>query len=195
MDMLKLKRIQWQRWSRYVWLAIFALFAMGMVPSEARAQSSKEYKLKLAFLYNFTKYVTFPAEAFKTDQSAFVIGIVGTDPFGANLDRLAKKRPAQGRRIEVLRLLTTDDFSSCHILFIAKSISLIETDKIISASESFPTLIVGNDEGIAIRGGVINFYLKSNETLGMEINPKAARKRLLTINAKLLSLARIVETQ
>ncbi|MFT5525807.1 MAG: hypothetical protein ACI9G1_003670 [Pirellulaceae bacterium] len=196
-DMYSFKRTRnkWRGIGRFILLTAIALSVCGLISREVRSQSSKEYNLKLAFLYNFTKYVAYPATAFKTADAPFVIGIVGTDPFGASLDRLAKKRTAQRRSIEVMRLSSSDDFSACHVLFVSRSLSSAKVEEIISASTNKPILLVGDDEGFARRGGVMNFYLKSNETIGMEINATAARERLLTVNAKLLSLARVVESQ
>jgi len=46
-----------------------------------------EYVVKAGFLFNFAKYVEWPADAFDKPDSPISIGIVGADPFGEDLDR------------------------------------------------------------------------------------------------------------
>jgi len=57
--------------------------ALGILLSVgARAQAADEYRIKAAFLYNFAKFVEWPAQAFKSPSDPIVIGVLGTDPFG-----------------------------------------------------------------------------------------------------------------
>ncbi|HEX3129706.1 MAG TPA: YfiR family protein, partial [Thermoanaerobaculia bacterium] len=41
-----------------------------------------EYQLKAAFLFNFVKFVEWPAEAFNGERSPLSICVYGADPFG-----------------------------------------------------------------------------------------------------------------
>ena len=52
-------------------------------------------------------------------------------------------------------------------------------------------LLVGEQDGFATQGGLINFYLEQNR-VRFEINPGEARRREVRISSKLLGLARIV---
>src|ERR1700722_10108529 len=69
----------------------FALFIILLGASAANtsvllAQQSKpaEYQVKAVYLYNFSKFVEWPATAEK--QNSFAICILGHDPFGPALD-------------------------------------------------------------------------------------------------------------
>src|ERR1700681_3665474 len=66
---------------------VLLTMATGLLSSQARAQTSNEYQVKAAFLYNFAKFVDWPAEAFGSSGAPFVIGVVGDDPFGGALDQ------------------------------------------------------------------------------------------------------------
>src|SRR5208283_2536946 len=74
------------------------------------AQSSglidREYTIKGAFLYNFGRYVQWPATAFVDDHAPFVIGVLGTDPFGAILDEIASSAKIDGRTVVAKRFAT-----------------------------------------------------------------------------------------
>src|SRR5882672_1690342 len=61
--------------------------ALLLTLSSSRAQDAplSEYRLKAAFLFNFAKFVEWPAEAFVETNSPFVIGILGDSPFGDDL--------------------------------------------------------------------------------------------------------------
>jgi hypothetical protein len=54
-------------------------------------------------------------------------------------------------------------------------------------------LIVGESQGFALRGAVVNFYVETNK-IRFEINVDAALRHHLKISSKLLALAKIVES-
>src|SRR5580698_5307341 len=44
-----------------------------------------EYQVKALFLFNFAKYVEWPAAVFTNATAPITIGVLGTDPFGDSL--------------------------------------------------------------------------------------------------------------
>ena len=54
----------------------------------AQTPPINEYQVKAAFLFNFTQFMEWPKTSFPNDQSPFVIGIFGDDPFGAYLNEI-----------------------------------------------------------------------------------------------------------
>ena len=80
---------------------------------------------------------------------------------------------------------------ACHILFVNTS----EPDhirRIITLLAKEPVLTVGDTEGFAQQGGMINFITQQNKTR-FAINVDAAQRARLRIRSKLLKLAKIVE--
>ena len=77
-----------------------------LTPASARAQSDDraEYSVKLAFLYNFTKFVEWPAEAFPDRGAPLNICLVGQDPFGYDTPVDSRTCRASTRRQTRLRL-------------------------------------------------------------------------------------------
>ena len=177
---------------RFVTAAIIAVvLATG---SEARAQTAttKEYKVKATYLFNFAQFVEWPAAVFGDATAPIVIGVLGDDEFGPFLDQLVQGEKVKGRLLIVKRSRKIDELQGCHILFISKSEEARLT-AILALLESSSILTVGEIEGFAQRGGIINFFLEG-EKLRFEINPEAADRCGLKIRAQLLSLSKIVTT-
>src|SRR2546429_1250447 len=68
-----------------------------------------EYQLKAVFLFNFAQFVEWPPAALPGDSAPFVIGVLGKDPFGADLDDIVRSEEhtseLQSRLHLVCRLL------------------------------------------------------------------------------------------
>jgi hypothetical protein len=74
------------------------------VPAGAQEPSeAPEYRIKAAFLYNFTLYTEWPRRSFAKADSPIVLAVVGDDPFGAELERRGARKTVRGRPIEVRR--------------------------------------------------------------------------------------------
>jgi hypothetical protein len=59
---------------------------------EFKSTQYKEYEVKAAFMYNFLKFVDWPAEKMASDGNQIIIGIIGQDPFGSAADILNDKK-------------------------------------------------------------------------------------------------------
>lgn len=152
--------------------------------------SAAEYQLKAVFLYNFTRFVEWPPTAFESYNDAFVIGIVGDDPFGAMLERTIADEMIGRHPIRIRRYNELKDIGDCHILFV-NSGDATETRKILAAMEGKKTLTVSDMPNFARMGGMIGFYTLQNK-IRMQINATEARKAGLSISSKLLSVAQVL---
>ena len=95
--------------------------------------ASREYRIKAAYLYQFGRYIDWPANAFADSQSPFVIGVMEGDPIIADLDQIAEIKKIQDRPIHIQRFASPDDVRACHIVFLSASLSA-ETQEAIVAS-------------------------------------------------------------
>jgi hypothetical protein len=152
---------------------------------------NREYAIKAAYLYQFGYYTEWPAEAFTNDQSPFVIGVLGADPFGTALDDIAREKKIAGRPIVIKRFTSLEDYKPCHILYMASSAVPEGKLSAIQKEQKFPVLIVGETPGFAEQGGAINLFVEQNR-VRFEINVAVAKREQLKISSKLLSLAKIV---
>jgi hypothetical protein len=166
-----------------------SVLSMTVFDISAETKPSPEYIIKAAFLFNFAKFVEWPADAFKDDLSPINLCILGTDPFGPALDTL-KDKTIKGRPFKTKRVNKVDDIEACHILFISAS-EKGNLKQILDAVRNSNTLTVSEIEGFVQMGGIINFIIV-NQKVHFEINPAAAERSRLKISSQLLKLARIV---
>lgn len=165
--------------------------ASGATPPQ-EPQALPEYVVKAGFLFNFAKYVEWPADAFEKADTPITIGIVGADPFGDGLERTLKNKTVRNRPFSVLRFPERSVLQRCHILFIPRT-ERENLPAILKQVETWPTLTVGEDEGFSRSGGTTNILIEK-EKPRLEVNPDAADKARLTIDPKLLKVAAIVRT-
>lgn len=155
----------------------------------ACAQSVDEYQVKAAFLYNFAKFVEWPPQAFKTPADPISICILGANPFGNALEQAVKGKAVEGRSFTV-RQISDLNPCHCHILFVTASERKHFRSKLGSLKAS-GVLTVGDSQGFAADGGIINLKLEDAK-VRFEINVDAAVEEQLRISSKLLGLAQIV---
>jgi len=169
-------------------LLIFILLfpAVGL----ARAQESKEYQLKAAFLFNFVQFVKWPPDSFSNAGAPFCIGILGDDPFGSALEETIRGEAIDNHPLTVVRAQRIEDLKDCQVIFVCRS-EEGHVSEILSQLDSRPILTVSEVESFARDGGDIDFYL-SDGKVRFEINPGSAQRCGLKISSQLLSLGKIV---
>jgi len=148
-----------------------------------------EYKVKAAYLYNFAKFVEWPAEVFADPSLPLNVCVYGKDPFGNALDAINDKT-AKGRKLVVKRYSRTKDLQKCQITFISPA----EKENLTTILENIkgkPILTVSDMEAFADRGGIIFLYKYKNK-IRMEINIDAAEESALKMSSKLLKLAQVI---
>jgi hypothetical protein len=154
------------------------------------ADAPTENQVQAVFLYNFSRFVEWPAQAFAAPDDPFVIGIVGSDPFGARLDEAIRNEQVNGHPLTVRRFRSVSDIDNCQILFIDRS-EIGHLGQILAALEHHSTLTVSQADGAAQHGVMIQFATE-NSRIRLRINVESARAAGLTISSKLLRPAEIV---
>ena len=175
-------------------LSVSLSWAPEALAQAADSSDSSEYLIKAGFIYNFAKFVDWPATAFAQPDSPIVIGILGIDPFGPLIDQVVQNKKIGARSFVVKRLKWGTDLKElrdCKILFVGES-ERAHINELIQIVKTLPILTVGETPGFAERGGVIRFVLEDNR-VRFEVNVEAARQADLTISSRLLTLARIIQ--
>src|SRR6266446_2247071 len=152
----------------------------------AQSFSSREYEIKAAYLYNFIKYVDWPSYG-----DTITIGVLGGNPFGTALAPLNGKI-VKGRRLLIKELDSLRDAQKCQIIFVSSS-EKSRLQEIFENLRSARVLTVGETQGFASGGGIINF-VEENNKVRFEINADAARRTGLNISSELLKLAKLVKS-
>jgi len=174
---------------------VIAAYLCALTPAQAEDDASaKEYRVKAAFLYNFTKFVEWPGAYALGKTHAANICIIGDDPFGSALE-VFKQASSPQLELIVKRDIPESAIPTCNILFISRS----EENRMgesIAKARAYPVLTVSEISGFADSGGIIemvkvekNIGLFSKDKINLRINLKAAEKEKLSIDARLLEIA------
>ena len=164
------------------------LVAAEVVPVNAVPPVAEEYALKATYLFNFTRFIVWPADAFADAKEPFVIGVLGEDPFKKLLDEAVQGEKAAGREIVVRRFKRLEDLQRCHLLFIAQS-ETARLAAILDRVKGTGCLTVGDSHDTGHPGAVISFCVTNARKVRFEINMAAAEGERLKPNAKLLQIA------
>ena len=169
--------------------------------------------IKAGVLLNVAEFVEWPTNAFLDAAAPIVLGVLGKDPFGPELDKLLGRKidrrnieirrfkgslefrgeETPGRRQEGLaekRSRKARELKACHILFISSS----EKEFLVTILKSIgdaSVLTVGELPEFTRQGGVVGF-VGSGEKILLEVNLDAATEARLKISSKLLSLSRVI---
>src|SRR5581483_4910149 len=80
-----------------------------------------EYRLKAAFLYNFTKFVDWPSEAPRRPDEPIAICVLGRNPFGNVLSETIAGKVVGLRTLTVREVSDSKQVDGCSILFVSAS--------------------------------------------------------------------------
>lgn len=164
---------------------ILALALAGCVTPLGK--STAEYHQKAADLFNFGQFVEWPPSTFSNSKSPVVIGILGGNPFGDDLQKMAAKEDINGRPVIVRRMTPLSNLKQCQILFVNRAVTS-RLPLIFDALDNAPVLTVGETENFLKTGGIINFVTE-NGKVHFEIAPAAAQKTGLKMSSQLLTMA------
>lgn len=163
-------------------------FCLTICCRESYADGPTESEIKVAFMYNFGQFVTWPSE--KAMNSSFVIGVAWSDPFGSDLDNVLSGKQIRERPIVTKRFPDEKNSKHCHILYIGSN-DQAQRAATFEYLRDAPVLTVGTGVEFARNGGMIGFYMKDNR-IKLAVNLESARRAGLNISSKLLRVSNIV---
>jgi hypothetical protein len=150
-----------------------------------------EYRLKAAYLYNFTKFVEWPTDA--VARTPFLVGVIDPEGTAARIiaETLGGKSTADGRPIIVRRFeALSDEIAGCHQLFLTRAAGITPADAraFISATS---ILLIGETDSFAQQGGVIGLVV-SGDSVRCEVNLAGAQRAGVKLSGRLASVSRLV---
>jgi hypothetical protein len=154
------------------------------------AEAPTEYQVKAVFVYNFSRFVEWPPQTFTSPDEPFVIGVLGSDPFGARLDEAVHGEQIDQHPLVVRHFRNLAEIGDCRILYIDRSEGA-QLPKVLAALDHRSTLTVADLDGSSEHGVMIQFTTE-NKRIRLRINVESARAAGLTISSKLLRSADIV---
>jgi hypothetical protein len=174
-------------------ILLASLLGAGADVPRATAAAPTEQQVKAVFLFNFSSFVDWPADAFASPAQPFTFCLLGGDALAAHLEEAINGENVEGRPMLLRQLVTPVEAAGCQILFIgsAQAARVAET---LAALRGRRTLTVSDLEGAARRGVMIQLFNESNR-IRLAINVDEARRAGLVISSNLLRPAQIVRTE
>jgi hypothetical protein len=167
-------------------LTIFAALAvLNGVDAAGPVPVAREDELKAAYVFNFAKFVEWPAA---TPPNVLLVCFAGAPgvhaAFTGNQDKLIGSR-----RIVSRALSAGEDVSGCAILYLDYS---AQSQPATQIHASGATLTISATPGFTRNGGMIEIFSEGNR-LRFNINQENAKRAGLKISSNLLRLASRVE--
>ncbi len=180
---------------RFLLLALLLLSGLFALPARAADDHAVqfEYKVKAGYLFNFAKYVEWPTNSLPETNSPIVIGVMDGTGALPVIQQVLSNKMAGDRPVIVKAVTTPEAMSGCHILFVCRSVKTTPHD-VMAVLGGTPTLVVGESELFAERGGMIGFY-PEDERLRFTLNLESVARANLKVSAKVASVARVVKSQ
>lgn len=174
------------------WFMLMTVLVCAMNSARAIAQApnaAAEANVKAVFLFNFTKYVTWPAQGIaERSPTAIRICVTANDTFFTLLKSAVEDEEIDGKPLEAVALNGLDDAPTCQILYVGNAASA-DGKAWLSAVRGRQVLTVGdgplNDETVIA-------FIRDGNRVRFDINRAAASRHGLNVSAKLLRLARLV---
>jgi hypothetical protein len=174
------------------WLCL-AFITPALLPStntQAQPPKANADQVQAAYLYNFGKFVKWPALAPANQGGSFTICVLDGDPFGSTLQSTLAGESVGGKPVTVKRLPKAQDAAACHILFIGSAQGR-DLGGILAAVDQQSVLTVSDMPDFSKRGGMIQFVLEGDR-IRFEINLEGAEKAHLVFPSELLRVAAAV---
>ncbi len=156
-------------------------------PITAMAQSqgsNTENRLKVAFVYNFAKYVEWMSSENKNQLS---ICLVGKEDLNGAFNAL-NGRSTQGKEIQVKRNINLDQVKECQIVFVPES-ETKQLSSIMKNAASTNTLVVTDTK--AQLDAIAHIHLDTVEDrIQFDVNLPLMQKSNLKASSEMLKLAR-----
>lgn len=173
-----------------VLIRLVCLVVLLMVPAVAGVAESlqlQEQEIKAGLLYNFLKYIDWPAN----QPPSVTVCIFGDDPFNGYLDsmngRIVNRHPIALRRIRVVT-----ETETCKLLFVNAD-EQGRWPQLRTFLTGKSVLTVSDFAGFAAAGGMIEFGHKDNH-ISVNLNMEAVVAARLHVQDRLLRLVTVVHS-
>lgn len=141
--------------------------------------------VKAAFLYRFTGYVDWPAEAMR--EPTFTIAVLGSTSVATELGRLLPSHLVKGLPASVRAIDSIDDLGAAQMLYVGTKYAG-DLHALVESVGTRPVLIVTDREHALDEGSAVNF-LPLDRRVRFEISIDATQKAGLKVGPSLLSVA------
>jgi hypothetical protein len=173
----------WIRVNQFCWLCV--LLAPSLLGPFTNAQELDEGAIRVAYVFNLTKYVEWPRAG-----NELVVGFVGDGPMGEALEKMLAGKTSGSRLIRVVLSPNEEDLVQCDVIYVAFS-SPKKVHETLDHLRNKSVLTVGDTESFPKSGGMIGL-VRVGQQVQMIVNLDAVQRARLKISSRVLNLATIV---
>jgi hypothetical protein len=184
--------------------AVLLALALGAAAAPAAPPGPTAEEVKAAYLVNFLRYTEWPAARFPRPDSPYVVCLVGADAVAEELEKISRRvgavdgRPLEVRRLPLVvpesahRAALAADLAGAHVVYFGEEVE--EVPELLAGLEHAAVLTVGDQPDFAAEGGMIGLR-RDGDRVVFDANPEAIRSTPISVSARVLRLARIVERE
>jgi len=167
--------------------------ALLFMPLQAQDNtSSRELQVKAAYLYNFTRFVTWEKNP-AAGGGKIIIGFIGAGEIADVLDSFLRSS-GNDKQVEVRRFPPdSENLDKCHILFIEPG-NGVQLDNILKKIKMKPILTVGDTPDFVKRGGMVGLFEEGGR-IRIRLDLERAESAGMNISSKLIEVSQLVNPE
>jgi len=169
------------------WSIAFIFLCVSAAGQAQNIDSTNEYQLKAVFIYNFSKFIEWPENAFADSSAGFQICVLGDDPFGEVMTAL-NNRSYLSHPIQIKYPHNLNEAKKCQILYVNDSGKSAQWRDLVKNLGDAPVLTVSSSDDAMQSGIGIGFVIKEGK-IRWAINLNSTHKAQLKVSAKLVEIA------
>jgi hypothetical protein len=164
--------------------------ALAAAAPPVAAQEDLQARIKAAYLFNFARFVTWPAHRLSGPTDPLRICIYGSNRLAETVMETVEGKTIGEHPIETLATPRIEDLRRCHIVYLdeAASGAAVEILRQLSGSG----VLTVHEAARPLRDGIVRFFIEDRK-VRFEINTRTATRENLQLSAKLLGVARLVQ--
>jgi hypothetical protein len=159
----------------------------------AEAQNPmNESQVKAMFVFNFLKFVEWPADTSVGAKDPFVVIIIGEGATADATEHFLESKMIGERPLVVRRIRWDQSLAGARAAFVLERDEK-KLQRVLDAAASAGVLTIGEGESFTSRGGVIGLLVEDRR-VRFDVDTSAAQNAGLRISSKLLALTRAVHS-
>ena len=173
--------------------SITAFLALSFLAFSQKTQAdlALEYQVKCAYVFNFARFVEWPASAFPSAESPLIVGLAGNNKFTEALRNSLRGRIVENRPLVIKEVTDSDQASKVHILAFGNPDAAMIT-ALLQKVGGRPVLTVSDADGFLDMGGMIQLKLKGDK-VQFSVNLPTVDQSGLKISSQMMQYAEIKE--
>jgi hypothetical protein len=171
-------------------LLVLATLLFG-VRAEAQAPMG-ESEVKAMFVYNFLKFVEWPADQAVGARDPFVVLIIGEGATADATERFLESKTIGERPLVVRRTQWDQSLAGVRAAFVVEQ-DPKKLHRVLHAAATAGVLTIGEGEDFTTLGGVIALLVEDRK-VRFDVDTSAAQSAGLRVSSKLLALTRTVRS-